>query len=411
MGEWKKCNLGSFINIKHGFAFKGKDITRDPTSKILVTPGNFHIGGGFKTDKFKYFNGDHPEEYDLNSGDIIITMTDLSQNGDTLGYSAKVPEVKGKIFLHNQRIGLVELLDNDIEPEFIYWLMRNKEYHYYILGAATGTSIRHTSPKIIKKFCFMLPPLPEQKAIAEVLSSLDDKIDLLHRQNKTLETLAETLFRQWFVEEASEDWEEKSLLDVIDLTGGGTPKTNIPEFWGGVIPWLSGGDIAIGHKAFVMRSEKNITNLGLEKSSAKLLPKLATVISARGTVGKFAMLSRPMAYSQSNYGVFPKIKDCFFFTYLLINHVVDELQSSAYGSVFDTITTSTFKDVSVKIPKEPEVQSFEKKIANYYGKKLSNLEQVRTLEQLRDTLLLKLMNGEIRLKIKRSIIDGVSSYR
>jgi len=106
MEEWRECNLGDFINIKHGFAFKGKDITKDPTNKILVTPGNFYIGGGFKDEKFKYFNGEHPKEYSLEKGDIIVTMTDLSQAGDTLGYSAKVPELKDRVFLHNQRRGL-----------------------------------------------------------------------------------------------------------------------------------------------------------------------------------------------------------------------------------------------------------------------------------------------------------------
>jgi type I restriction enzyme S subunit len=299
----------------------------------------------------------------------------------------------------DSHVSILRVDQTNVDPDFIFYNLRGreKEIEETAETAEGSTGQIELSRNGIRNIEIFMPGLPEQKAIAEVLSSLDDKIDLLHRQNKTLEALAETLFRQWFVEEASEDWEEKSLLDVIDLQGGGTPKTSVPEFWGGDIPWLSGGDIAAGHKAFIMSSEKNITDLGVKKSSAKLLPKLATVISARGTVGKFAMLSRPMAYSQSNYGIFPKIKDCFFFTYLLINHVVNELQSSAYGSVFDTITTATFKDVCVKIPKESEIQSFEEKIANYYWKKLNNLEQVRILEQLCDALLPKLMSGEVRV--------------
>jgi type I restriction enzyme S subunit len=249
----------------------------------------------------------------------------------------------------------------------------------------------------IKSIELNLPPLPEQLAIAALLSSLDDKIDLLHRQNKTLEEMAETLFRQWFVEEAGEDWEEKSLLDVVELVGGGTPKTSIPEYWDGQILWLSGGDIASSHKSFVITSEKTITEEGLAKCSCKLLPKFATVISARGTVGKYALLSKPMAYSQSNYGILPKIEDCFFFSYLLINHTVSELNASAYGSVFDTITTSTFRDVVVTVPSNIAINEFEKNVSGFFIKKLQCLKQIQTLEKLRDNLLPKLMSGEVRV--------------
>jgi len=244
---------------------------------------------------------------------------------------------------------------------------------------------------------FPFPPVQEQIAIASILSSLDDKIDLLHRQNKTLEQLAETLFRQWFVEEAEESWEEKSLYDVIELIGGGTPKTEIKENWNGNIKWLSGGDIASNHKSFVMSVEKTITDLGLQNSSAKLLPKYSTVISARGTVGKYCLLSEPMVFSQSNYGIKPKYKDCFFFTYLLIAYSVEELQASAYGSVFDTITTNTFKGQKISCPNTNEILKFEEKIKPYFEKIYSNQTQIRTLTQTRDSLLPKLMSGEIRL--------------
>ncbi len=108
-----------------------------------------------------------------------------------------------------------------------------------------------------------------QHAISAVLSSLDDKIDLLHRQNKTLESLAQTLFRHWFIDEAEDDWEECSLYDAIELVGGGTPKTSEEQYWNGDIPWLSGGDIASNHKDFVVNTEKKITEHGLKNSSAK----------------------------------------------------------------------------------------------------------------------------------------------
>jgi type I restriction enzyme S subunit len=275
-------------------------------------------------------------------------------------------------------------------------------YHWFkcvdINSMDSGSAIPSTSRDEVYDLDILLPPLAEQKAIAAVLSSLDDKIDLLHRQNKTLEAMAETLFRQWFVEEAGEEWEEVSLLDLIELVGGGTPKTSMPEYWGGNVPWLSGGDIAANHKGFVSFAEKTITQTGLENSSAKLLPKYATVISARGTVGKYCLLASEMAFSQSNYGILPRIDGCYFFTYLLVNHVVEELQSAAYGSVFDTITTSTFREAKFVAPPIEKAMEFEGFIASYFDKKLINQTQIRTLEKLRDTLLPKLMSGEVRVQ-------------
>jgi type I restriction enzyme S subunit len=285
--------------------------------------------------------------------------------------------------------------------DLIIYVLKNMDMNPFLTGAV--------QPKLNQDNLFRIPfYLPEnekdQHAIAAVLSSLDDKIDLLHRQNKTLEAMAETLFRQWLspatagAEEADEGWEEGSLLNYIELVGGGTPKTGIPEYWDGNIPWLSGGDIASNHKSFVQTTDKTISENGLNSSSAKLLPKYSVVISARGTVGKYCLLAEQMAFSQSNYGILPRVENCFFFTYLLINDVVEELQSSAYGSVFDTITTNTFKDIKVCLPTEKVIKKFEASVIPYFRKMLNNNVQIRTLEKLRDTLLPKLMSGEVRVE-------------
>jgi len=250
--------------------------------------------------------------------------------------------------------------------------------------------------KTMRNYIFSFPPLSEQKRIASILSSLDDKIDLLNRENVTLEAMAETLFRQWFIEEVKEDWEEKSLLDCIKLIGGGTPKTSESNYWNGNVCWLSGGDIAGNHKRFVYTSEKSISNEGLNNSSAKLLPENAMVVSARGTVGKYCLLSKPMAFSQSNYGILPVFDKCYFFTYLLVAFHIEEIQNAAYGSVFDTITTKTFEVVMVKLPHIDEIIAFEKSISPYFEKMKLNEQQIRFISKQRDMLLPKLMSNEIK---------------
>ena len=284
----------------------------------------------------------------------------------------------------------------------------NNHFLFYWLVSPIGknelemSSIGSTQPALtikgLKELSISIPPIEEQIAIIGVLSALDDKIDLLQRQNRTLESLAQALFRHWLIDGAGADWEECSLYDAIELVGGGTPKTSEAEYWGGDIYWLSGGDIANNHKNFVVSSDKTITELGLQKSATKLLPQFSTVISARGTVGKYCLLAEPMAFSQTSYGVKPKFEHCFFFTYLLIDHSVTELLSAAYGSVFDTITIRTFQNQRICVPSEAEILSFEDQITPYFQRMKLNQIQIRTLASLRDTLLPKLMSGEVRVR-------------
>lgn len=195
---WEVRKLGDFLSIKHGFAFNGESITDEEQNYILMTPGNFNIGGGFKSNKFKYFSGEFPQEYLLRKDDIVVTMTDLSKEGDTLGYPAIIPN--NNKFLHNQRIGLCVINEKEICKKYIYYLMCSKEYRHEILASATGTSIKHTAPKRIENFSFKLPPLETQQKIAKVLGDLDDKIELNHQMNQTLEGMAQALFKSWFVD-------------------------------------------------------------------------------------------------------------------------------------------------------------------------------------------------------------------
>ena len=368
MKGWRECKLGDIASFSYGMMPK----------KEKIGYGKYPTFSGYK---YQYL---YPE-YNCEPGDLIVVARGVGGTGD-------VKIVKEKCYLTNLSIKI------DTNK-----LLLNNKYFYYANAIETlryldsGSAQSQITINDLVRIIISVPPLHEQKAIASVLSSLDDKIDLLHRQNKTLEAMGETLFRQWFVEEAEEGWEEDSLLNLIQLIGGGTPKTSVAEYWDGNISWLAGGDITSNHKSFVHNTEKTITENGLKNSSAKLLPKYATVISARGTVGKYCLLAQPMAFSQSNYGILPRVENCYFFTYLLINHAVEELQASAYGSVFDTITTTTFKEHKVHIPSESEIRFFEETVALYFYKIFNNKIQIRTLEKLRDTLLSKLMNGDVRV--------------
>lgn len=367
MRDWRECTLGEVVTFQRGF-----DITQASQNE-----GPYPVVSSSGIRSFH-------SEYKVKAPGVVI-----GRKG-TLG---TVFFLRSDYWPHDTTLWIKDFHGND--PVFIYYLLKTFDFKNFDVGSSNPTLNRNH----IHLLATSIPPLLEQCAISEVLTSFDDKIDLLHRQNKTLEVMAETLFRQYFVKEVDEKWKEKSLLGFIDLIGGGTPNTDVAEYWDGNIPWLSGGDIAVHHKSFIKTTQKSITESGIENSSAKVLPMFSTVISARGTVGKYCLLAEPMAFSQSNYGILPRINDTFFFTYLLISHVVEELQASAYGSVFDTITTNTFRDIKVCMPEDSAIEAFETSIMPYFSKMLQNENQISSLRDLRDTLLPKLMSGEVKVEI------------
>lgn len=192
--SWEEVVLGNFIKVKHGFAFKGKYISSEPTNLILVTPGNFKIGGGFKSDKFKYYTSEEfPSDYIFQDGDLAVTMTDLSVKGDTLGYPALTPErIGNELYLHNQRVGKVEII-KEISKFFIYFLMKTKDYQWFVLGGASGTSIRHTSPTSICSYSFYLPSPQKLMDFEHLSNDLFAKIKSNTNQIRTLTQLRDTL--------------------------------------------------------------------------------------------------------------------------------------------------------------------------------------------------------------------------
>ena len=387
MSEWKEYKFSDFVEINPSVKIpKGipvsfvemKDL--DSSVRYCESSQKKELTGGSR-----FINGDT----------LFARITPCMENGKI----CQVRNLENGIGFGSTEFHILRGKEGVSDSNFVYYLSRWDEVRDHAEHNMEGSSGRQRVPKqAFDNLYLNLPSLPTQRRISSILSSLDDKIDLLHRENATLEQMAEALFRQWFVVEAKEEWEEKPLGKCIKLVGGGTPKTSEERFWNGNVCWLSGGDIANNHKNYVSSSEKSISEDGLNNSSAKLLPENAMVVSARGTVGKYCLLSKPMAFSQSNYGILPIYSNCYFFTYLLVAYHIDELQSAAYGSVFDTITTKTFEGVSVLLPKETGyIVEFEKMIELYFSKMKYNNNQIQTLIQTRDGLLPRLMSGEIKI--------------
>jgi len=167
------------------------------------------------------------------------------------------------------------------------------------------------------------------------------------------------------------EWLKTSLIDIVELIGGGTPKTSKAEYWGGSINWLSVKDFN-NENRYVYSTEKTITEVGLNNSSTKLLKKDDIIISARGTVGELAMIPFPMAFNQSCYGIRAKDGINSTFLYYLIKHSVRKLKAMTHGSVFDTITRDTFANIEVVIPDIETQQRVAKMLADIDDKVENN---------------------------------------
>jgi type I restriction enzyme S subunit len=247
--------------------------------------------------------------------------------------------------------------------------------------------------------------------------------------NATLEAIARALFRSWFVDfdpvrakadgrdppgmdtttaalfpAAFEDsplgkvprgWKVKGLDEIVVTLSGGTPKTSVAKYWNGNIPWFSVVDAPDASDIFVINTEKHITQAGIDNSAAKILPEGTTIISARGTVGKLALVGVPMAMNQSCYGVKATKGYSDFFVYFLLRSVITDFQQQTHGTVFDTITLQTFKTVDIVKPPPELTQIFEKHVQPFLYRIQKNLYHTRTLAALRDTLLPKLLSGEV----------------
>jgi type I restriction enzyme S subunit len=215
--------MGDLFKVKHGFAFDGKYFSSEG-EYILLSPGNFRDAGGFKLkDKEKYFTGDIPEEYLLRKGDLLVAMTEQAEG--LLGSSALIPA--SNRFLHNQRLGLiVDWRMDELDLHFLYYLFNTREVRTQIRASATGAKVRHTSPSRIGEVRVAIPPLFTQHKIASILSAYDDLIENNTRRIAILEEMAQSLYREWFVEFRFPGHEKARLVD--------SPLGKIPEGWE---PW------------------------------------------------------------------------------------------------------------------------------------------------------------------------------
>ena len=317
----------------------------------------------------------------------------------------------------------------NLDKLFCFYLLLYEKTR--IVTQSSGTVFNNLKTEILKRHRVKIPPLPEQRAIAHILGTLDDKIELNRRMNETLEEMARALFKSWFVDFdpvrakmegrdpglpkhladlfpdrlvdselglIPDGWKVGVLDDAVELLSGGTPRTSETSYWNGDIPWYTAKDAPSLSDVFVLDTERAITQAGVENSSTKILPFGTTIITARGTVGRLACLGVPMAMNQTCYGIRGAQGYPNFFTYWTIRKAVDELQNRTHGTIFDTITRQTFKIVDMVLPPVNVAEAFERNVNPIMEHILNDLHESRTLEAQRDALLSKLVSGELQVE-------------
>ena len=377
--------LGELIEIKHGYAFSGEHIVEDDNGIVLVTPGNFRIGGGFKEEKCKFFDGEIPADYVLKEGDFIVTMTDLSKTIDTLGYSALVPKSK-RTYLHNQRIGLVTFKSDECDRGYIYWLMRTREYQRSIANTSTGATVHHTSPKKIYDYDLEVPPLSTQQRIATILSRYDSLIENYQKQIKLLEEAAQRLYKEWFIDLRFPGHENTKIVD------------GVPEGWerkkvGDIAPIITGKKDANfgtpdGEYPFFTCSQEPI------KAPSFSFDCAAVLLSGNGDFNVKLYRGKFEAY-QRTYVLSPYCAQHLYLLYYTISANMTKLAAGSSGSTIKFLTKGMIDGINLNVPNYEILESFNKKVEPIQSSRESLQSQLRLLTEARDRLLPKLMSGEI----------------
>lgn len=386
MTEWKEYKLGEIVHI---------------------------IGGGTpKTSEPKYWNGNIPwlSVVDFNNGNKYVNDAEKHITQEGLENSSTRLLKKGDIIISARgTVGAIAMLGREMAFNQSCYGIRNSElidnhYLFYSLknsinelkqnshGGVFDTITRETFNTIN----IALPPLSEQKRIADILSSLDDKIDLLHRENKTLEAMAETLFRQWFIEEAKEDWEEKPLSFYGKIVCGKTPPKKESKYFGGETPFIKIPDMH--NKTFVINSEDSLTKEGVLYQKEKILPPFSIIVSCIATVGLVVLNAKEAQTNQQINSIIPYEEEYRYFLYLHLMNMYDDLNAMASGGTATlNLNTSNFSKIKIAYPTDDVLCAFNKQVSLLFDKIYNNQQQIQTLIQQRDGLLPKLMSGEVKI--------------
>jgi len=403
------CNtgrLGDVCRVVPGYAFKSSDwrTAGIPVVKIKNITGSNSVDLATTDCVPESLLTPKLQKFVINDGDILVAMT-----GATAG---KVGRVRtSRQLLLNQRVAKIAPVEAD--PDFIWAVVSSQEYQEKFFYLADGAAQPNMSGGQIEGVEIPLPPLPVQQRIAGILSAYDELIENSQRRIKILESMARALYREWFVHfrfpghenhprvasplgEIPQGWEAIAFTEIADVLSGGTPKTSTPEYWDGEIPFFTPRDAP--DCFYVEDADKHVTELGLSKCASQLYPPDTVFITARGTVGKVALPSVPMAMNQSCYALRGKLGISQRFLFLITLQQVEYLKTNTGGATFDTIVVDTFRRMQVAKPPHDLIAAFTHRVDAVFDQVNTLQRQIQNLRRTRDLLLPRLLSGQIEVE-------------
>jgi type I restriction enzyme, S subunit len=394
--------FGDLFHLKHGFAFKSQYFT-SKGEHIVVTPGNFYDEGGFKEkgEKEKRYEGPIPDGYTLKKGDLIVAMTE--QMYGLLGSSAIIP--KDKVYLHNQRLGLIENLnEKELNKKFLYYLFNTKTVRDQIQSTANGAKVRHTSPSKIYEVKIDLPKIEYQNQVADILSNYDNLIENNFRRIAILEETAQSLYSEWFVKfrfpdyektkfidsslgKIPEGWKVNKLKDICHLTMGQSPKSEFYNEIGKGLPFFQG----------VKDFGRRFPTVRVWCSKPTRLAENGDVLfSVRAPVGRLNLADQKVAIGRGLCAI-RDINGMQSFLYQQLKSIFTSEDMIGNGAIFASVTKKDMEDIYLISPQDAHVEEFCRNVDPIFDQldKLSKKNEV--LKSQRDLLLPKLISGTITL--------------
>ena len=392
MNEWNTISIKEIGKVVTGKTPSKNNPEEWGSAYNFITPsdyGNYHKYADKSLRQLSELGADKHKARILPKGSLLVTCI-----GSDMG---KVVQNRLESFT-NQQINAVIPNHKIASHDFLYYFFKNSEVFLKNLGS-DGSAVPILNKSTFENIKIKLPLLPEQQAIAGVLSALDDKIDLLQRQNQTLEQMAATLFRQWFIEEAQEDWETFYLEELADIFIGRTPPRKESHWFSdnvSDIKWVSIKDLG-ENGVFTLRTSEYLPKSTIDHFKIPMIPKDTVILSFKMTVGRVGITYEDMvsneaiAQFQIKKWISKELLYCF-----LKHYNFDILGTTS--SIVTSINTALIKKIELNLPNIEIINKFNQNVESYFNKIKTNQLQIQTLQSLRDTLLPKLIGGEIRLK-------------
>jgi type I restriction enzyme S subunit len=422
MSDWKEYSLKDAI--EKFIDYRGKTPVKVTQGIPLITAKVIKDGSILTPDEFiqeseylSWMTRGFPKKTDV----LLTTEAPLGE----------VAMIKDENIALAQRIILLRGKPDLLVNHFLFYSLQTDLMQHRLKARASGSTVQGIKSSELKEVMIPLPDVTEQKRIADVLSCLDAKIENLRRQNETLEQIAQTLFKHWFIDfefpfdfaqgkpnaegkpykssggamfaselgDIPKGWKISTIGDEVETVGGGTPSTTEPSYWeNGDIPWYSPTDLTKAKTLFSIDSEKKITKLGLQKSSARLFPKYSLLLTSRATIGEVTINTKEACTNQGFITIIPNAKFSVYFLYGWLLTKIGIIKQLASGSTFPEISKTNFRGLDFLIPVINILEKYEQLTKPIYKKIETNIFQIQALTKTRDSLLPKLMSGQHRVK-------------